>query len=302
MADYNKTLVEHTFRPVRGHSNLIRFRLIPSTSVVVLILFATAPRVESSPLDFRPFSPTEILLAQRAIADSVTQTERATNPVLPPALGEPTPAAAAHRASKSSGRAFLYNLLLPGAGHLYAGYSRGWAHLGAEGLTWVTFFYYHDRGATKEDEFEAYANDHWSHDAWIAQCNCAGSSADSLILQFQRNNTQQYYEDIGKIPTYFSGWDAWDQNTGYESPYGDSPYRRFYRGMRNDSNNFFKNARYALVAGFVNRIVSAVDVLRLTKKERTTLELDSNTSIRFKARTKPFNRENAFGVQLIRRI
>ncbi len=186
-------------------------------------------------------------------------------------------------------------MAIPGTGHLYAGYKRGWANIGMEGLSWVTYFYYHDRGKTKEDEFEAYADGHWDYDRWIAACGCQNSGPDSLILEFRRSNSQQYYEDIGKIPTYFSGWDD------YNSTNNDSGNRRYYRGIRSDSNNFLKNARYALVLGFVNRIVSAVDVLRLVKKGNS-VDIGTDTSLRLKMRTKPFNSENAFGFQITKRM
>jgi hypothetical protein len=46
--------------------------------------------------------------------------------------------------------------------------------------------------------------------------------------------------------------------------------------------------------------VSAVDVLRLTKKE-PTLNIGSDATLHFKVRTKPFNSENAFGVRLVKK-
>jgi hypothetical protein len=71
--------------------------------------------------------------------------------------------------------------------------------------------------------------------------------------------------------------------------------------VRNDSNNFLKNARYAVVGGFVNRIVSAVDVLRLVKN-RGRAKLDDDTSIKFNMRTRPFSNENALKITLTRRL
>jgi hypothetical protein len=122
----------------------------------------------ASMLDFSPMPPGEILLAQRAIAD--TETTVAT-PVVPSAseaigMAAPPPVPEAH---KSVGRAFLYNLVLPGAGHLYAGNKRGFAHLGLEGVAWVTYFYYHERGTSKEDEYLAYGYDYPPAGVRIAQ-------------------------------------------------------------------------------------------------------------------------------------
>ena len=63
-----------------------------------------------------------------------------------------------------------------------------------------------------------------------------------------------------------------------------------------------KNANYALAAAFVNRIVSAVDVLRLVKKKGRGVELGGDTSLFIRLHSKPFNRDNGIGVQLSKRI
>ena len=227
----------------------------------------------------------EILLAQRAIADTNVAAvpdeapDVATTPGSVQSLGD---------LHKSPGRAFLYNVLLPGAGHLYAGNKRGWAHIGAEGFAWATYFYYRGRGTAKEDEYLAYADEHWDYSRWIDDCQCTGSPEDSLISYFRANNKQHYYEDIGKLSTYSGGWDD-TQNRGY------------YRGMRGDSNNFLKNARYAVVGSFVNRVFSAVDILRVLKKQSRAL-LGRDTQIRVKVRTRPFSDQTAVGFEIRKKL
>lgn len=287
------------FRPAQGTQILNPRRLaIIAVSALVGAFFGPAvPREASasvSSLDFQTSAPVEILLAQRAIADS-TSDERATNPPEAP-YDSLSPPEAKKSTEKSPGKAFAYNLVIPGTGHLYAGYDRGWINLGIEGLTWVTYFYYHDLGKEKENQFEGFADDHWDYNRWLSICQCQGSTADSILVGFRENNEQQYYEDIGKLPVYFSGWDDYDQNTE------ESGNRRYYRGIRADSNNFLKNARYALVVGFVNRIVSAVDVLRLMKKDKSKVALGADTSLKFNVKAKPFNRENAFGFKITKSL
>jgi hypothetical protein len=232
--------------------------------------------------------PQEILLAQRALADSVT-VPTMTPPVAPSdvsASQELNP-----KVHKSAGKAFLMNLAIPGAGHLYAGEKRGLVNVGLEGVAWAAYLYYHDRGKSKEKEFEGYADGHWDYNTWVTNERTNGTydqGADSLILYFRDHNRQQYYEDIGKISTYWSGWTS-DND------------RNFYRGIRAHSNNFLKNAHTAVAGAFVNRIVSAVDVLRMMKnKSHATLGAD--TKIRFKMRTRPFARDNAFGFVITRRL
>ncbi len=194
---------------------------------------------------------------------------------------------------KSPGKAFLMNLAIPGSGHLYAGEKRGFVHLGLEGVAWAAYLYYHDLGKSKEREYEGYADGHWDYEQWKTDAQTTlppedFAAADSLILYFRDNNRQQYYEDIGKISTYWSGWDSQDN-------------RNFYRGIRAHSNNFLKNAHSAVAGAFVNRIVSAVDVLRILK-QRSRAALGTETQLRFKVRTKPFARDNAFGVEISKRL
>jgi hypothetical protein len=247
----------------------------------------TFPRLSraASHLDFEPQTPQEILLAQRALADSLAPH----NPVEPTAPGGASDIR--ETSHKSIGKAFMMNLAVPGSGHLYAGEKRGFVHLGLEGFAWAAYIYYHDRGKAKEKEFEGYADGHWDYDSWKTTEQTNGTydpGADSLILYFRDHNRQQYYEDIGKISTYWSGWDSQDN-------------RNFYRGIRAHSNNLLKNAHTALAGAFVNRIVSAVDVLRLLK-QRGRASLGKETQIRFNMRTRPFARDNAFGFVVTKRL
>lgn len=240
----------------------------------------------ASNLDFTPLATSEILLAQRAISE--TDSDVVPTPVEQPPAATVGNRPAAVETHKSAGRAFIYNVLLPGAGHLYAGNKRGWAHIGMEGVAWATYFYYHERGTSKEEEYKAQADEHWSYDRWKASGNWDGTAADSLILYFRDNNRQHYYEDIVKLNTYSTGWD-------------NALSRNFNRGMRNDSNNFLKNARYAVVGSFTNRIISAVDVLRMLKRRSKAL-LGENTRVRFKLRTKPFSEYTAVGFEIRKQI
>jgi len=241
----------------------------------------------TSLLDFEPQTPEGILLAQRSLADSVT-------PHVPVEPTVPT-TSDVHgmnpNVHKSTGKAFLMNLALPGAGHMYVGEKRGLVHLGLEGVAWIAYLYYHDRGKAREKEYQGYADGHWDYDAWKSTELNNGTydpGADSLILYFRDHNRQQYYEDIGKISTYWSGWDSQGN-------------RDFYRGIRAHSNNLLKNSNTAVAGAFVNRVVSAVDVLRLMK-QRGRASLGKQTQIRFNARTKPFSRDNAFGFVVTKRL
>ncbi|MGE5178264.1 MAG: hypothetical protein ACM3PF_04135 [Bacteroidota bacterium] len=252
----------------------------------------------ASTLDFAPTPPGEILLAQRAIADTqavatpITLTKDEAVGLAPPSVPE---------VHKSVGRAFLYNVLMPGVGHLYVGNKRGFAHLGLEGVAWTAYLYYHGRGKAKEDQYLAYADEHWDYDKWKATYGTAADfqAADSLIRYFKANNKQHYYEDIGKLNTYSSGWD--DVTTSTDAYYYDSGNREFYRGMRNASNNLLRDAKYAVAGSFLNRVVSAVDVLRILRN-RTKNLFGQDTRINLHIRTKPFSEHTAVGFEITKQL
>lgn len=278
------------FSPAQGTQLLTRLSLAPALLSGLFFALFLVSAAWAGPLDLPMYTPIEVLLAQRAISEP--DTARATNPPMAPYDSLRPPPEEATARKKSEGKAFVYNLLIPGTGHLYAGYKRGWVNIGIEGLTWLTYFYYQDLGHQKENEYEAYADGHWDYDKWIAECGCQGSPEDSLIREFYVNNKQQYYEDIGKISTYWGGWDD------YSTTNNSSQNKDFYRGIRADSNNFFKNAHYAVLVAFVNRVVSAVDVLRLMKKHGKPLNLGSDTKLFIRMHTKPFSSDNGVGLEL----
>ena len=286
---------EPHIRPVLGNQ-ILTLRLVHRAVFAGLISVAFATGVShASDIDYRSNSVGEILLAQRAIADSVPQSPvPPPGSVLPPPVGDDESVPTA----KSPGRAFLLNLILPGAGHIYAGNKRGWIHLGLEGATWVTYLYYHDRGKSKENQYEAFADANWDSTLYMNSGTFNPDRWQILRNFLDQGNTQQYYEDIGKLPDYWTGWAGYST---YPTSGGDAPTRRFYYGIRNDSNNFLKNARYAIVGGFVNRLVSAVDVLRLLKN-RGRANLGNNTQLKFNMRTRPFSNENALKITVTRRL
>lgn len=307
---YN-SIVPIDVSPAKGTPILIRYGASTIALCLGLAIGAAVagPVSAGSLLALDRATPEEILLAQRALEDS-TASVPVVEPPAPPAgaIGS-LEDAAAPRAARKPGIGVLLSLIVPGAGHLYAGEARGWANIGLDVASWASYLRYHDLGKAKEDEFRAYADKNWDYARWVqngqiagcAECS-PGTPEDSLILAFRDGNRQHYYEDIGKLPTYFYGWDDWTQaNSGDPTDRGDSAHRQFYAGMRNHSNNYLKNARYSFTAAMVNRVVSAVDVFRMLKR-RAMPQLGQNTQIRFRLRTRPFSEETRVGFVVTKRI
>ena len=106
MCLYNKTLSSKLSRPAEGTRILTRCLGI-ALLLLGVVLPSLPPRVHASPLDLEDVTPQEILLAQRSIADSTAHQDMHPGTVVDdqsPILDE------THHVS--SGRAFLYNLML----------------------------------------------------------------------------------------------------------------------------------------------------------------------------------------------
>jgi len=176
---------------------------------------------------------------------------------------------------KSLKRAFLYSLILPGSGELYAGSKiKAAVFFGLDVTFWALYFNYHGKGKNKEDEYQAYADVHWSeaeYTQWLI--DSLGITSDTarywdpekqewtyLSHHLPDKKTQQYYEMIGKYEQFSAGWDDWDWLTRY------SANRNLYLDWRRQSNDMLNNAKYFAMFSLANHILSAFDAAVSVKK------------------------------------
>lgn len=162
---------------------------------------------------------------------------------------------------------FLVSLAVPGSGQLLQGNKRGYVFLLAEAVFWGGFYMLETTGSDERDEYEDFADANWDYAAYYAwyqeycvDCvDCAGAYDCRPLATY---GTQEYYEDIGKYATYWRWWNIdgdesyieWD---GYSDL--DVDVRDAYWDIRGDSNTHLRQARYAMMAAFLNHIVAAVD-------------------------------------------
>jgi hypothetical protein len=193
------------------------------------------------------------LLAQRVLKDEPDKEEEREEEVkeeveLLPEISEPK--------RTSPALAFLFSAAVPGAGQFYNGNRRAFAYLAVEAVAWIAYFSFKSSGNNKEDEFKDYADFHWDLERYRASAGdstCMWSQdADSLIVYFRDNNTDHYYEDIGKLEAYACGWDSQDN-------------RGEYRDIRSESNDLKSWSRRSLMVVFLNHLVSAVDAFRTAR-------------------------------------
>lgn len=164
------------------------------------------------------------------------------------------PKPAGHR---SPVKAALLSLAIPGAGQFYNGSNTGYLFMGVEATGWVAWASLRSTGHDIEDRFKAYADRHWTFERYrdpnSGGCPTGGHSdgglQDSTLVYLHDNRPDDYYEDIGKLDIYACGWDA-------------ATNRSHYQDMRDESNSFLRNSRYAMTMVFLNHLVSAVHAAR----------------------------------------
>lgn len=193
---------------------------------------------------------------------------------------------------KNPKAAFLMSALVPGSGQIYSkSYIKGAAFVALEVTAWVLYANYQKEGNRIEDEFQTYANTHWSEpDYWKWIAHQSGLEYNPGKLEplrewehrnfshgLHRNKDQQYYEMIGKYHQFSWGWDDFRENhdisiTDAEitSRYNESgelnPNRKYYESRRDASNDAFKRATTATTVALLNHILSAVDAAWTTTR------------------------------------
>jgi len=202
--------------------------------------------------------------------------------LIPPSTPPPTN-------EKSIRNAIIFSAVLPGAGQFYVDQYEWTAYVFPviEIGLWAGLIYFHNKGISKEREYERYALQyyHREYQKEIQQILIDHGSSDSAFYEngffrLDETNTQHFFEDIGKYDKYIFGWEDWYQ-TFYVDTHGaipwefvdqkfvgpvDSPLRDTYIAMRNKAKEYYstsRSMRYFIVA---NHALSALDAFRVAKR------------------------------------
>ncbi len=207
----------------------------------------------------------------------------------------------------------LYSTLLPGLGELTMGYEkRGIALMVVEVAAWAGYFTYHTDGLDMRDEYEAYADVHWSETKFVDDHLCptlpptgrtlemleecgqavSGSGGDWWLGYVpwvsKEEDKQHYYENIGKYDWFASGWDDWIPNS--TSPV--TPHRTEYRAMREDSNDALDNANSCIWVSLAARVFSIAEtaiIVRNRRQEGAHSSVRTETPVALRARPRGFD-------------
>jgi len=216
---------------------------------------------------------------------------------------------------KSLAKAMLFSSLFPGAGQFYANRRSITTYifpLIEIGLI-AGYFINYNQGLDKEADYGDYADENYEreHQADIQRLiididntdiysndhfrlDGIDLNEDEVTYTIWENNTQHFYEDIGKYDKYIFGWDDWYGDyvaTGYDTNYlegwineinTESDLRAEYIVMRKDAESSYDKAEKFSFGIVANHIFAAIDAVRLTKKyNRGYLSNTSKLEIKF---------------------
>jgi hypothetical protein len=184
----------------------------------------------------------------------------------------------------------LFSAVLPGSGEFYGGnFLKAAIFFGVEAASWGVYAYLQHKGDTKTNAFEAYANQYWSihtYARWLVtqgfpgngginpdEQNWATLEAEIHVCESQNfshtlpdQNTQQFYELIGKYQPFQPGWtNLAHVPTKDPGPYNFETYHDpvfvNYAFTRQDANNFYDYANTSLYFVVLNHILSMADAI-----------------------------------------
>jgi len=199
---------------------------------------------------------------------------------------------------KSLAKAMLLSSLFPGAGQFYANKRSITTYifpLIEIGLIAGYVINYND-GLDKEAAYEDYADENYEreHQAEVQReiinidpndiysedhfrLDGIDLNEDGVTYTIWNNNTQHFYEDIGKYDKYIFGWDDWNNNNmpdtlnvnlqGWINQTNiESDLRAEYIVMRQNAEESYDKAEMYSFGIIANHILAAIDAVRLTKK------------------------------------
>ena len=178
---------------------------------------------------------------------------------------------------KSPALAVLYSLLLPGMGELYANrYDSGKYFTIADGVLWGVFAGFNIYGNWQEKNYKSFAE-----------------SKGGVILN---GKDSDYYANIGTYLSIDEYNAAMDLQGNFNKVYNPATHhwkwdsndqRREYRGMWSSSEQAFNNERFAVGALILNRVISAINAVRLVNSYNKNLSQQVSWNLYFDVDNKP---------------
>ncbi len=177
---------------------------------------------------------------------------------------------------KNPALAILYSMILPGMGELYAnGYESGKYFTIADGVLWGTF-----------TGFDLYAN-------W--QAKNYKTFAESKAGVNLNNKDADYFANIGIYQSLDEYNTVMELDRNFEKVYNPSTHywnwsnpdqRKEYRNMWTSSEAAYTNVRFVVGALILNRVISAINAVRLVSAYNKNLPKELSWNVYFNVENK----------------
>jgi len=172
---------------------------------------------------------------------------------------------------KSAGLAALYSFLLPGMGELYAGnYSSGKYFTIADGALWLTLVGMNAYGSNQRDNYIAFSRafggvqPDGKSDKFYADITGYNSVDDFNDRQLLDRN----FEGVYNTDTHYWKWQSTEK-------------RKEYKSTWKSSENAFNNIKFVSGALILNRLISAINAIRIVTAYNKSLKTKLSWNVAF---------------------
>lgn len=176
-----------------------------------------------------------------------------------------------NRTNKSTIKAALLSLVLPGMGEYYLGNkTKAKYFFGLEAASWITYFSLRTYGSWKKNDLVDYANVY-------ANASLDNKSDEFIDLVgfyndiYQFNNAGRVGDRdrpfLNDIPENHWYWQTKDDQA-------------VYRNLKNQSREAYRKSNFALGLAVVNRIASVIDAIRNSKRLQREIDTFSGRKIK----------------------
>jgi hypothetical protein len=182
---------------------------------------------------------------------------------------------------KSTTKAALFSLVLPGAGEIYGGSkTKGEIFIFSEASVWAGFFAFRTYGHWLEDDYKSYAASH----ARVDLTGKPGDFFDNLSFYDSRDMYNQF------APLYHPGEaHPYPEDDQWNWVWDSRDSRLYYRELKNRSKDASRRALYLVGLSLVNRIVSVLDAVKTVRSYNHAKSFELSR-IKFDWKANPFGR------------
>lgn len=192
---------------------------------------------------------------------------------------------------KSVGLAILYSMILPGMGELYAGgFDSGKYFTIADAALWSVFTGYTLYGDWKKDNYLTYAKSN------------AGINLDGMDSDFIANvSIYMSIDDYNRAMELNREFSRTYNKNLYNWNWADNDKRKEFRDLWSSSENAYNKVRFVVGAIVLNRVVSAINAVRLVSAYNKNLPKELSWNVYFGVEDK-INLPESFTINFVKAL